>query len=293
MPSLSFDPFASIYDATRGYPDDIAQQVARAIDSAASATSKTTYLEVGIGTGRIAFPLASLGRTYTGVDISEKMVAQLEEKLRNTAWRETSQPWGALQDEDVAFAPIVRRFEEAAKQATMRLVMADITKLPFANASFDVVIAVHVFHLVDGWQEAVQEVRRVLRSGGVLLHCHDEWSISDVQKIGEEWRRIVRELGGKASRPGASSERDVTALLQTWGLQTETECVLTWEQATTPRLVLEDIIHRRYSHVWVVPENIFAVAIQRLEQWVNDYYGEGIDTVRKIEQRFMISRTRM
>lgn len=294
MPSLSFDPFAHIYDATRGYPEEIAQQVAQAIDTAASATSKTAFLEVGIGTGRIAFPLASLGRLYTGVDISEKMVEQLEEKLRVAGWQERQQPWGTLADEDTTFAPIVRRFEEAGKQATMRLVMADMTTLPFAGASFDVVIAVHVFHLVDGWQEAVQEVRRVLRPGGVLLQCHDEKArSSDVQKIGEEWRRIVRELGGKGDRPGATSQRDVIELLRTWGLQTETETALTWEETVTPRLVLEDIIQRRFSHVWVVPEHIFTVAVQRLEQWANDYYGEGMDTVRKVERRFMISRTRM
>ncbi len=34
----------------------------------------------------------------------------------------------------------------------------------------------HVFHLVSDWQEALQEVMRVLRPGGVLVRCwQDNW----------------------------------------------------------------------------------------------------------------------
>src|SRR6266571_3027374 len=60
MPSLSFDPVAHIYDATRGYPVEVAQSIAQAIETTAAATPATSFLEVGIGTGRIAFPLAAL-----------------------------------------------------------------------------------------------------------------------------------------------------------------------------------------------------------------------------------------
>ena len=92
MPSLSFDPVAHIYDATRGYPFEVAQRIAQAIETTTSATPATTFLEVGIGTGRIAFPLASLGHTYSGVDISGKMVEQLETKLAEDGWQEYQQP---------------------------------------------------------------------------------------------------------------------------------------------------------------------------------------------------------
>jgi ubiquinone/menaquinone biosynthesis C-methylase UbiE len=60
MTSLSFDPVAQVYDATRGYPE----QVARRIDQAAKGNVQTRFLEVGIGTGRIALPLAERGRLY-------------------------------------------------------------------------------------------------------------------------------------------------------------------------------------------------------------------------------------
>src|SRR5437773_2512202 len=102
MPSLSFDPAAEYYDATRGYPANVAEQIVQAIVNAANAKPGMRFLEVGIGTGRIAFPLASLGYTYTGVDISEKMVERLEGKLEGAGWQKQEQPWGSLPDEEMS-----------------------------------------------------------------------------------------------------------------------------------------------------------------------------------------------
>src|SRR5260370_20040702 len=131
MPSLSFDAVAHIYDATRGYPVEVAQSIAQAIETTTGATPATTFLEVGIGTGRIAFPLASLGHTYTGVDISEKMLAQLESKVLTQNWEEYEQPWGSRADETSAPAHQVRRFARVDPAASLRLVTSDITALPF------------------------------------------------------------------------------------------------------------------------------------------------------------------
>src|SRR5690349_237333 len=113
MSSVSFDPVAHIYDATRGYSEDVARRIALAIDGSVQARTQTAFLELGVGTGRIALPLASLGRTYTGVDISERMLTQLETKLRQADWKEHCSdvlPWGSLLDEDAAYAPVVSRF---------------------------------------------------------------------------------------------------------------------------------------------------------------------------------------
>src|SRR5215469_8679113 len=119
MPSLSFDPVAHIYDATRGYPVEVAQRIAQAIETVAGATPATTFLEVGIGTGRIAFPLASLSHIYSGVDISGKMIEQLEVKLAEDGWQEYQQPWGSMPDENDENSPIVRRFSKVPQRALM------------------------------------------------------------------------------------------------------------------------------------------------------------------------------
>ncbi len=292
MPSLSFDRVAHLYDATRGYPEAVAQQIAQAIDHAAQAIPHTAFLEVGIGTGRIAFPLASLGRTYTGVDISEKMVERLEAKVRKHGWQEYESAWGTLPDENIAQMPVVRRFVQHTKGASLRLVMADMTALPFHNASFDAVVAVHVFHLVDGWQQAVREVLRVLRPGGWFLHGWDEHVISELKHVEEEWSRILQELGWQVSRPGTSSHSSVEDLLREQGLQSERIYVASWEVVGTPRQIIEYVTQRMGSGTWDVPDDIFRAATERLWQWANSYYGVKMDTKYRQGRRFVISKTK-
>lgn len=291
MPSLSFDQVAHAYDATRGYPDVVAQQIALAIERVSNATPQTRFLEVGVGTGRIAFPLASLGHIYTGVDISEKMVEQLQEKLRAAHWQEQRQLWGNASDENTKQPSVVRRYTNPEQAASLRLVMSDITNLPFHKASFDIALAVHIFHLVDGWQRAVQEVLQALRPGGMLLHCWDEHGKLDIQDISGEWQRIVISLGGKTRRPGASSVHFVTELLTDHGLQTQKIQAVNWERSVTPREIIENITQRIWSNTWSIPDSIFIPATQRLITWANERYSTDMDTPRIQECRFVISKT--
>lgn len=48
-------------------------------------------------------------------------------------------------------------------------ITADAAALPFPDASFDAVIAMHMLYHVDDQQEAIAEFHRVLRPGGMLL----------------------------------------------------------------------------------------------------------------------------
>jgi ubiquinone/menaquinone biosynthesis C-methylase UbiE len=291
MPSLSFDRVAQTYDATRGYPPGVDQQIAQAIVDTVYAKPGTTFMEVGVGTGRIAFPLASLGHIYTGVDISEKMVKLLAAKLLANSWKEYEQEWGSLPDENGARTHSVRRFREAVKHASMRLVLSDMTALPFHDASFDVVLAVHVFHLVDGWQQAVCEVLRVLRPGGAFLHCWDEFARVEKWPVGETWGKIVHELGGVVKRPGASARSEVTVWLKEQGLQPQELPVVKWEVTQTPREAVEQVTRRMWSSTWVVSDDIFAASIVRLESWAKDYFGADMDTQFKGVRQFVICKT--
>ena len=306
MSSLSFDPVAHIYDATRGHPDEIAQEIARAMEQAVEAmpeqlintTITPRFLEVGIGTGRIAFPLAALSHDYTGIDISEKMLEQLEAKMRSVGWEELMLPWGNEPDEDTQRAIQVRRFVQhphgmQPPPATMRLAKTDMTSLPFLDASFDVVVAVHVFHLVDGWDQAVQESLRVLRPGGSLLHCWDEFEkLNDGPNIGEEWSRIVKQLGGRVGRPGVGTVQRVTEWLEQHGYKTERINAVTWQRSVSPREALERITQRLWSSTWSVPDDIFAQSVERLNAWVAEHYGNNLDKEYQQECKFVINKTK-
>ena len=291
MPSISFDRVAYAYDATRGYPPGIDQHIAKTIVDTVHATSVTTFMEIGVGTGRIAFPLASLGHTYTGVDISVNMVKQLATKLLQNGWQEYQQAWGSLSDENGESAHPVLRYRNRAQSASMRLILSDMTALPFRDASFDVVLAVHVFHLVDGWQQALLEVLRVLRPAGAFLHCWDEFVNVEAWPVGETWGKIVRELDCEVKRPGTEARSEVTAWLKEHALQPQMIPVLQWEVTQTPREALEQVTRRLWSSTWVVPDDIFAESIVRLESWAKDYFGADIDTQFKGTRQFVICKT--
>ncbi|GCE20241.1 class I SAM-dependent methyltransferase [Dictyobacter kobayashii] len=289
MSSLSFDAIAHLYDQTRGYPDDVASQVAQAISKKAHARAHTTFLEVGVGTGRIALPIASLGCNYTGVDISEKMLARLHEKARADGWLEKKQAWGSRADEIAQRAVSVRRFHRPGSTSTLRLVSSDIKNLPFHDSVFDIVVAVHIFHLVDGWEKAVEEVVRVIKPGGRLLHCWDTYEHSATQSITNKWRQIVRELGGKTQSPGASIPV-VKQWFQQHGFQTIDEQAYIWRQPMVPRVTLDFVAKRYWSSTWSVDDDIFSASIERLQTWAQEYYGD-LDKEYMQERHFMISTT--
>lgn len=291
MPSLSFDRVAQEYDATRGFPPGIELQIARAIIDTVQTTPETTFMEVGIGTGRIAFPLASLGHTYTGVDISQKMVQELVTKLLHNNWQQYQKAWGSLPDEIGETAQQVLRFRQSAPNASMRLVLSDMTSLPFRDASFDVVLAVHVFQLVDGWQQALLEVLRVIRPGGVFLHCWDEFVNVESWPIGETWGKFVRELGCDFKRPGAEERSDVTNWLKEYGYQPQEIPVVQWQVIETPREALDQVTRRLWSSTWIVPDDIFAQSVMRLESWAQDYFGADIDKEFEGTRQFVICKT--
>ncbi len=53
--------------------------------------------------------------------------------------------------------------------SSVRVQAADATALPFGDSSFDLVVAVLVWHHVGDWRRATAEAHRVLRPGGWLI----------------------------------------------------------------------------------------------------------------------------
>jgi SAM-dependent methyltransferase len=90
-------------------------------------------LDAGMGPGRLVAELERRGWTAWGIDASPRMV-------------------------DVARA--------RAPQAAERLAVARIEQLPFADASFDVVVSLGVLQYTEEQGAAIRELARVLRPGG-------------------------------------------------------------------------------------------------------------------------------
>lgn len=94
-------------------------------------------LDVGCGTGFLSLELAARGHRVTGIDFAPEMLALATEKA-------------------------------AAAGAAVRFEHADAEALPFAPASFDLVMTRHVLWTLPHPEAALDEWLRVLRPGGRL-----------------------------------------------------------------------------------------------------------------------------
>lgn len=253
----NFDRVADIYDATREMPAFVLDRIVNRVVAATRATTETRFLEIGVGTGRIALPFLERGYRFTGVDISELMMDRLRAKVGTC---------------DMA----------------LTLVQADIAQLPFQAASFDVVLGVHILHLVSDWQQAIREARRVLAPAGYLVIGYEN-SASDTPGVAlrRQWHALVGEAGvGLSSRAGywpATQEELIEG-----GAYSAVYRVAQWEDVVVPRTVLAEQRNRVFSHSWEVPDDVLETVNGRMEKWAIEQYGS-LDVELRSEREFLLS----
>ena len=95
-------------------------------------------------------------------------------------------------------ADATKAAEAAGRYARVEGVVADASKLPFADASFDAVLACHMLYHVPDARIALGEFKRVLRPGGILaVTTNLEGNMGPFYALG------AAAFGGKASDPAA------------------------------------------------------------------------------------------
>lgn len=85
---------------------------------------------------------------------------------------------------------------------------ADMAALPFADASYDVVVDFGGLHLADAWRPAIREVVRVLRPGGRFFF---------EQPLNPFYRRAIPRRGG-GRIPGGFGRQELLGEIQDAGL---------------------------------------------------------------------------
>ncbi|MGD1939195.1 MAG: class I SAM-dependent methyltransferase [Cyanophyceae cyanobacterium] len=143
-----YDNIADIYDQSRWLNEAIASEVTDFILKLVKANSETCFLEPGVGTGLNILPLAKRGYAVTGIDISSEMLSQLRQKVGNQA-------------------------------PNLTLIQGDASTLPLSDASFDVVLVVHMSHVVSSLEIFAAEIHRVLKPGGSFLCA--QWLLPDAR----------------------------------------------------------------------------------------------------------------
>jgi SAM-dependent methyltransferase len=222
--SVSFDRVADCYDATRGWPPGVERSVAELFANAGNLLPGARVLEVGIGTGRIALPIAAHVGRYCGVDLSAPMLAQL----------------------------VAKRGRLPVSPAR-----ADATKLPFESAAFDAAIGVHIFHLIPGWRAVMAELGRVLRPDGVLLHGGDD--ASQAPPWWTSWRRHIDRFPGGTEVGVPKAELHTFPEALGWSLAGVHRIAYT--RRLPPRTIVDSIASRSWSGTWRLSDADLAEAV--------------------------------
>jgi SAM-dependent methyltransferase len=237
--SVNFDRAAEIYDATRALPTHVQEALTERLLELLSDVGRV--LEVGIGTGRIARPLAARGRRVCGVDISPLMLGRLATQL---------EPGHERPD----------------------LVLGDATRLPFADGSFGAALSFHVVHLIPEWERALDEAHRVIGDGGrfVYYQRRDEYKrwMDSHDKLGE----LLGDRGfTRRKRP---TVEEIDKKLRSLGGSVEVEEVAEEEERVTPAEMLAQTKERSHSWSWEIPDELFWDFMPEYEEWIQSHYGD-------------------
>jgi SAM-dependent methyltransferase len=235
--SVSFDRAADRYDETRRFTPEASRATVDLLE--AELRARQPCLEIGVGTGLIALPLHDAGVRMVGLDLSAAMLEKLAEKSGGRP----------------AF-PVLR---------------GDATRLPFRDAAFGAAIARHVLHLIPRWQDAVAELVRVVRPGGVLL--------LNIGTDGGPWQELQDRLeaaaGPGTSRVGltAKDHASLDETLEGRGARFR-ELPPVWEQSdSTPERYLQEAEGRVFSWTWKVPADRLTAAIDTTRAWAQERFG--------------------
>jgi ubiquinone/menaquinone biosynthesis C-methylase UbiE len=146
-------------------------------------------LDVGCGTGFLSLELAGRGHRVSGIDFAPQMLAEARRKA--------------------AAQGLAVRFEEG-----------DAEQLPFAAASFDLVMTRHVLWTLPHPEAAIDEWIRVLRPGGRLAVMDSQFDPSVLERSPQNARSSAEYAGIGDRLPflGGRPQAEIAALLRAHGL---------------------------------------------------------------------------
>jgi SAM-dependent methyltransferase len=234
--SVSFDRAASFYDSTRVTDEETLRTTIDLL--ARDVAAGGPVLEIGVGTGALAVPLAARGVRVVGVDLSAEMMARLRDK-----------------------------------SAGVDLVQADAARLPFRDATFGGAYARWVLHLIPPWRDAIAELCRVTRAGGVIAIEPGGFS--------GRWRevmdKVLIEIGPDAAPVGLSRDREPGALDEAFtdgGAEPLGVVESPGHFGGSLETCFEQALARTYSWTWRVSDEDLQRGIVNVRSWAAERFDD-------------------
>jgi len=244
MKSLSFDNMVKFYDETRIFDEECFESALDYMVERFPPRAFSSVFEPGIGTGRIAIPLAKRGYRITGVDISEEMLAFLKKRLISSgkSWRLFYQ-------------------------------RGDVTRLPFPDETFDMAIATHLFYFIRDWRRAADEILRVVRKGKPIVLMHTGTG-TEIPFLNDRYKELCAQYGYPIEAIGVKSTGEVVDYFENLGYHAE-RVSDRWRWVSNIKLdmALGYISSRAYSFTTLAPDNLHSTVVEKLGFELESQFG--------------------
>ena len=250
----SFDRVAEVYDETRGLPADISAEIASGMAKIfRDVGTAPRVLEIGIGTGRMAVPLAAMGVRVAGIDISPKMLKLLLEKRRD-----------------------------------LDVMLAEAMRPPLRPGSFDGVLFVHILHLVPDAEATLRAALTLVRGGGVAILGGDDRRGGLPAQADAMIASATLEIAG-VDIAGRDRHADTAVvfeqMLRGAGARIEQVTLAGWRGTARGSRMIERLARRDYSSAWLIPEASLPAIVERVTPQIAELYG-GLDRDVEYERSF-------
>jgi ubiquinone/menaquinone biosynthesis C-methylase UbiE len=253
--SVVFDQAAGYYDETRGFPAGVDLEVGRFLASEAGLAADAQVVEIGVGTGRIALPLAKHIGRLVGVDLSTAMMRRLLQKHQQPEYAE----------------------------GTVHVIQGDVMKLPLPTETFDAAVATHIFHLIPEPETAAAEVARVLKPGGLMLNCRGRSENSEFAQMIDAWDAVT----GVQHRSITTWPRSVRLFEELGWPQVDDERVFAYNTQRTAAQTLDLYRRRVFSASWSLSDEVWRSGVEAMEDAMHEHYPDA-DKIHDISSSFVV-----
>lgn len=240
--TLSFDALAAQFDDQRGLPVAALNSLVAFIDQWCKG-EPSRIVEPGIGTGRIALPLALAGHRLTGVDVSRPMLDACRAKA------------GAL-----------------GVEGRVDLIPGVATELPCITDAFDIGIFASLLYLVPAWERALDELARVVRPDGMVMCIRERTEQGDaLSRWSNDWRARV-EAAGYAHTSASPADDEIIAAMERRWTQVSIERLGSWTFGQTAGEARQDYGRRLRSLYADIPDAEWDALVAGFLAWSEETF---------------------
>ncbi len=236
---LNFDALASQFDSQRGLPQPALAAWMKAVNGIASGV-RLNVVEPGIGTGRIALPLAMVGHAVTGADISAAMLATCAESAAALGVGEH-----------------------------LTLIQADAVYLPLPDQWFDLGVIAQLLYLVPDWPAVLDELARLVKPGGHVVHLTEPTREgANLRRWSGAWREMIESTGYRHTAL-SPTDAEVRAEFQRRWPDVEVQELASWEFGQSVSQAMDSYAGRLRPLYMSVSDDDWRKTSDRFLQWAS------------------------